>query len=206
VNTPARSLKKAFVPSRRSMKSALENGRSRTFRLLRFTLAITSRPGSMYGSCCNRTAFATLKIAVLAPMPSASVVTAVTVNPGFFRRCLRENFTSAQILLRKSAASTAATLSFITVGLPKRRSASRRASSCGIPAAMLSAVRISMWDRSSALISCSTWERKNRFETRRKSDMALAHAYRRMARTPFTSCSKFFSASCNCFFPAAVSL
>src|ERR1035438_8435408 len=40
------------------------------------------RSGWGYGSGWSRTAFTTEKMAVLAPMPSASAVTAVAVNPG----------------------------------------------------------------------------------------------------------------------------
>ena len=42
-----------------------------------------SRPASLYGSGRSSTAFTTLKMAVLAPMPSASASTATAVNPGF---------------------------------------------------------------------------------------------------------------------------
>ena len=38
------------------------------------------------------------KIAVFAPIPSASVRTAVSVNPGDFRNCLKANFMSLSIL------------------------------------------------------------------------------------------------------------
>src|SRR6266404_522015 len=41
-----------------------------------------------YGSGSNRMGFTALKIAVVAPMPSASVKTAVNVKPGCFRRFL----------------------------------------------------------------------------------------------------------------------
>ena len=42
----------------------------------------TSRSGSAYGSGRSSTAFRTLKIAVLAPIPSASVSSATAVKPG----------------------------------------------------------------------------------------------------------------------------
>src|SRR2546426_9327279 len=45
---------------------------------------ITSRSGSMNGSGLSNTAFTTLKIAVFAPMPSASETTAMNEKPGFF--------------------------------------------------------------------------------------------------------------------------
>jgi hypothetical protein len=45
----------------------------------------TMRSGSGYGSGFSKTAFTTVKMAVLAPMPSASVRTATAVKPGFLR-------------------------------------------------------------------------------------------------------------------------
>jgi hypothetical protein len=42
----------------------------------------TSRSGSGYGSGFRRSAFTTLKIAVLAPMPMASEATITSVNAG----------------------------------------------------------------------------------------------------------------------------
>ena len=45
----------------------------------------TSRSGSAKGSGRNITALTTLKIAVLAPTPSASVTAATRVKPGLFR-------------------------------------------------------------------------------------------------------------------------
>lgn len=49
-------------------------------------VTIARRDGSAYGSGRSMTAFTTLKIAVLAPMPSASVMSAVIAKPGLFRR------------------------------------------------------------------------------------------------------------------------
>src|SRR2546425_1147383 len=54
----------------------------------------TSRSGSRYGRGCNNTALTTLKIAVFAPMPSASVSTATAVKPGFFNSSRKANFKS----------------------------------------------------------------------------------------------------------------
>jgi hypothetical protein len=45
----------------------------------------TSRSGFWYGKGRNITALTTLKIAVLAPIPKASVITAIAVAPGCFR-------------------------------------------------------------------------------------------------------------------------
>ena len=46
---------------------------------------IVSRSGWSYGNGRNRTVFTTLKIAVVAPIPSASVRIAVSANAGFLR-------------------------------------------------------------------------------------------------------------------------
>src|SRR5580704_7291598 len=67
------------------MKLALENGKSRTLRLRMSLIAITSRSGWSYGSGRSRTAFATLKMAVLAPTPKAIVRMAVSAKTGLFR-------------------------------------------------------------------------------------------------------------------------
>src|SRR5438045_3358771 len=44
----------------------------------------------------------TLKMAVLAPMPSASVMIAIAVNPGDFRSCRRANFRSFMLFSAQS--------------------------------------------------------------------------------------------------------
>src|SRR5207249_9281147 len=55
---------------------------------------MTSRSASGKGNGRNKTPFTTLKMAVFAPMPSASVSTATAVKPGFFRNCRKANFKS----------------------------------------------------------------------------------------------------------------
>ncbi len=45
---------------------------------------VINRSGSFSGSGRNKTAFTTLKIAVFAPIPIASVNTAIAANAGFF--------------------------------------------------------------------------------------------------------------------------
>src|SRR5690348_7587544 len=54
----------------------------------------TSWPGSGYGSGLSRTALTTLKMAVFAPMPSASVSTATAVKPGCFNNWRMANLRS----------------------------------------------------------------------------------------------------------------
>jgi hypothetical protein len=52
--------------------------------------AATRRSLSRYERGCNTTASTTVKTAVLAPIPSARVSTAVTANPGLFTRVRTE--------------------------------------------------------------------------------------------------------------------
>src|ERR1700733_9476036 len=55
----------------------------------------TSASGCSYGSGFSRTPYTAVKIAVLAPIPSASVSTAAMVNPGFaasVRKAYRMSF------------------------------------------------------------------------------------------------------------------
>jgi hypothetical protein len=47
----------------------------------------TSSPGFLTGNERSRKSFTRLKIAVFAPMPSASDTTATAVNAGLFRNC-----------------------------------------------------------------------------------------------------------------------
>ena len=47
---------------------------------------ITRRSGAWYGNGRRSTALTMLKIAVFAPMPSASVSTATAVKPGFLHQ------------------------------------------------------------------------------------------------------------------------
>ena len=59
------------------------NGNSWTPRVRSSCHTSTSRDGSLYGSGSISTALTTLKIATLAPMPRASVNTAVAAKPRF---------------------------------------------------------------------------------------------------------------------------
>ena len=58
--------------------------------------ASSTRSGSAYAYGFSTTACTTLKIAVVAPMPSASVSTAAIVKPGFVRHCRNANGTSCR--------------------------------------------------------------------------------------------------------------
>src|SRR6266566_1722579 len=108
VNTPARSRNASFVPSRKSMKSSLEKGKSRTLRLRMSLAAMTSRSGSLYGRGRNRTALVTLKMAVLAPTPRAMVSAAVSAKIGLLRSVRPANASSrSAILPPHSSAATA---------------------------------------------------------------------------------------------------
>src|SRR5213080_766194 len=55
---------------------------------------MTSRSEAGNGNGRNKTPFTTVKIAVFAPMPSASVNTATAVKPGFFNNWRKANLRS----------------------------------------------------------------------------------------------------------------
>src|SRR5438445_8764376 len=55
---------------------------------------ITMPSGSGYGSAFSNTVLMTVKMAVFAPMPSASVSTATAVKPGFFSNWRKANLRS----------------------------------------------------------------------------------------------------------------
>src|SRR5467141_2330642 len=55
---------------------------------------MTSRSATGNGNGRNKTPFTTLKMAVFAPMPSASVSTATAVKPGFFSNWRKANLRS----------------------------------------------------------------------------------------------------------------
>src|ERR1019366_6587705 len=84
VETPAIPARCA-VFARRSFRSPGTTEMSRASRLRKSLVITNSRFGLAYGSGRSSTALVTLKIALLAPIPSARVRTAVTVNAGFLR-------------------------------------------------------------------------------------------------------------------------
>src|SRR5439155_19875750 len=67
-------------------------------RARRSAYKTTSRSGFLYGSGCRRTALATLKMAVLAPIPSAIVRTDASVDTGLRRRARAANARSRNIV------------------------------------------------------------------------------------------------------------
>jgi hypothetical protein len=65
-----------------------------------------SRFGSWNGAGRSSTALMTLKIAVFAPMPSASVSTATAVKPGFLSNCRQANRRSFMLRCQLSVVSS----------------------------------------------------------------------------------------------------
>src|SRR6201996_610411 len=123
-----------------------------------------------------------LKMAAFAPMPRARVATTVTANPGDLRNCRNAKPASRHKFSRRMALSASATLFRITAGLPNFSRASRLASAAAIPAAILSATRISRCDLTSASISRCIREREKRLRTRRISDKGFASHLDNLAR------------------------
>src|SRR5215467_11947845 len=121
------------------------------------------RSGSLYGRLRNRTAFTTEKTAVFAPIPSASIITAASVNPGFFASSRAPNSTSRHTVPIHAPARTSLTRSFTCSTPSLSTSAARRASSALIPARIFCVVIRSTYARSSASRSDSTRSRCTRF-------------------------------------------
>ncbi len=82
------------------MKFSFESGIPRLLRTSRSMYMTTRRSGSLYGSGRSRTLLVTVKIAVLAPIPSAIVSAAATVKTG-----LRRRVRAAKTRSRKSMAN-----------------------------------------------------------------------------------------------------
>src|ERR1700733_13237514 len=88
------------------------------------------------------------------------------------------------MLSKAGAASAEATRSLVAAGLPNFKRASRRASWCDIPEAMLSSTRMSICDVSSASISRSRLDRENKFHIRRKIDIRFLMRSARLREHP----------------------
>jgi hypothetical protein len=69
---------------RHAANSYVATGRLASPEVGRRSKIIANRLGSLNGNGRSKTVFTTLKIAVFAPMPSASVSIAIAVKPGFF--------------------------------------------------------------------------------------------------------------------------
>jgi len=63
---------------------------------------MTRRPGSAYASGRSSTPFTTVKIAVVAPMPSARVATATAVHPGLARSARQAYLRSREMVIIRS--------------------------------------------------------------------------------------------------------
>src|SRR6266513_1374509 len=79
------------------MRLAGDAGLIGTFFERLFSQIHTSRSGFLKGNGRSSTALTTLKMAVFAPMPSASVSTATALKPGFFSNWRMANFESFMV-------------------------------------------------------------------------------------------------------------
>ena len=137
----------------------------------------TSLPGSLYGSGCRSTELTTEKIALWAPMASASVNTATTVKPGFFHSLRAAKRMSRQHVSRKDSQPAVRTTSLVTSRLPRSRRTARSASWRLKPWFIFSSAAISRKPCSS---SSSSWPARsfpnsdrNPSARFRRSDMVL---------------------------------
>jgi hypothetical protein len=111
---------------------------------------------SGYGSGRSRTALTTLKIAVLALMPSASVSTATAAKPGFLRRMRTPWPTSRPNCSSQAPDRTARTCSFHDSTPPSSRRADRRAAADAMPCRIFSSASSSQTELASSASSRST--------------------------------------------------
>jgi hypothetical protein len=95
----------------------------------RARLSAMRRSGSRNGSGRRSIAFTALKMAVLAPMPIASVSTATAVKPGVRRKARRANRRSCVVVSSQESPAVMRASSFVFVTLPNRRRAACDASS-----------------------------------------------------------------------------
>ena len=112
-------------------------------------LTATRRSGSGYASGRSITPFTMLKMAVLAPMPSANVRHATMLKTGDRASERAEYRTSRQSISIQMPGRTSRTRSFTCSTPPTSRSAARRAASGSIPALILSSVSSATYAASS---------------------------------------------------------
>ena len=130
-----------------------------TSNTLPLTISPVTSCGLFTGSVSSMTFFATEKMAVLAPMPSAREVTAMAVNPGLLRRRRAANRRSAQNSSHQRRPSAARMPSLCVTVPPSVMRARRVASSGSYPLRANSAINISRWESSSVFISNSNRSR-----------------------------------------------
>jgi hypothetical protein len=127
---------------RRSISSNIATDRS-SCRPFGLSVDIrTSRPGSSTGSVRSTSALTRLKMALFAPMPSASDSTATAVKPGFLLSVRAANFTSCANCSTAPHPHISLLASFSGVAFPNCRIARYRASSESIPSSWFSSACI----------------------------------------------------------------
>ena len=170
----------------------------------------TSRPGSRYGSGWIKLASTNAKIATLAPIPSASINTAVQVNPGFLRSCLTAKCPSR---MRFSIAGTPflSRHACLVASIPPNcKIAARRASCALIPARRLSSICSARCASNSAATSRS--RALARPQARQPPNPRPRGLHTASSLDPINRariavvCSQSFASFASCFRPARVSL
>ncbi len=125
------------------------------------------RSWSAYGNGSSKTLSITLNMAVVAPMPRASVSTARAVKPGCFRSTRTANFKSNQTLSSQAKLHKSQTASWSDVRFPSRRAEARTADSGVIPCSWSARARKSVWRRISSSRSSRCLFLRNRKAIRR---------------------------------------
>src|ERR1044071_131732 len=117
---------------------------------------LTSCSGSRYGSGRSITPYTTLKIAVAAPIPSATIATPVMPKTGDLRSKRAPKRVSRSSWRTPAPGRSSRDSSCAASMLPHRSRAARRAAAGCIPRAMFASVSRSTWKRISSARSAST--------------------------------------------------
>src|SRR5882757_2105310 len=143
----------------------------------------TSRSGCGNGRGFSRTPFTMEKIAVLAPIPSASVTMATMVKPRLFHNTRAPKRISLHNISNKGRLERSRYFSFVCCMPPSFINARRRASCGSRPDRRLSSICIWRWASNSSANSrlpCSV---------RNKPTQRSSHARRRLMKPPNGRCS-----------------
>ena len=164
----------------------------------------TSCSGERTGSALKKIPLSTLKTAAFAPIPSASVTTAIVVNPGLLMSIRPAYRTSCMACSSQGHVQIAWASSSATSVLPNCWRVRRAAPSASKPWRLLSRSSIWRWNSSSSLSSMSKRSRRNKNRSRFRKRDHMAYAPSRMATiVPVRRVNSAVSCA-NRFRPAAV--
>src|SRR5437660_1053403 len=185
----------AVLWSCQSRKSGADTGPSLLFsqRLAK----VTMRSGSLNERGLSSTAFTTLNVAALAPMPKAITNRATKVNPRFFLSMRAAKRRSCQDVPKTDSQAAERTTSLLSSRLPRSRRTARTASLRLTPCFIFSSAAISKKSRSSSSHSPST--RSFRNSDRNPSDRLRSSDMVRLRRLQDSGDRRHLPSPFSCF-------